>query len=113
MEAVIDNDPHILSRSLTEQFTTLIVDPLESIFGTCVAEDSMALPNLTIIDSLDECMDGTQVQILNTIFTIGKRSKFPFVFLVAMCPEEELSTASVGDGRIHYPRGSHSPPFRN
>ena len=57
------------------------------------------LPNFIVVDGLDECMDGTQVQILEMIFVIGKRSKFPFSFLVASRPELEISPA-IGDGRI-------------
>jgi hypothetical protein len=62
-------------------------------------EAAIDLPYLIIIDGLDECMDGTQVQILDMIFAIGKRSKFPFSFLVASRPELEISSA-MGDGRI-------------
>ena len=94
MEAVIDNDPHLLSCSLITQFMALIVDPLELLFETSV-EEQTDLPKLIIINSLDECMDGTQVQILNMIFAIGKCSKFPFIFLVASRPE----SVAMGDGR--------------
>ena len=59
----------------------------------------MDLPNLIIIDGLDECMDGTQVQILDMIFAIGKRSKFPFIFLVAGRPELDIF-AAMGNGKI-------------
>jgi len=98
MEAAIDNDPHLLSRSLITQFTALIVDPLEHLFETSVGEH-MDLPKLIIIDGLDECMDGTQVQIVDMIFAVGKRSKFPFNFLVASRPELEIS-AAMGYGKI-------------
>jgi hypothetical protein len=98
MEAVINNDPHVLSRSLITQFMALIVDPLERLFETSVREHT-DFPNLIIIDGLDECMDGTQVQILDMIFAIGNRSKFPFIFLVASRPELEIS-AAMGDGKI-------------
>ena len=98
MEAVVDKDPHLLSRSLITQFIALIVDPLEHLFETSAGEH-MDLPKLIIIDSLDECMDGTQVQILDMIFVIGKRSKFPFNFLVVSRPELEIS-AAMGDGKI-------------
>jgi hypothetical protein len=98
MEATIDNDPHLFSRTLITQFTALIVDPLEQLCETSVGEHRN-LPHLIIIDGLDECMDGTQVPILDMIFAIGKRSKFPFSFLVASRPELEISTA-MGDDRI-------------
>ena len=98
MEALVDNDPHLLSRSLITQFMALIVDPLERLFEISVGEQ-MDLPNLIIIDDLDECMDGTQVQILDMIFAIGKRSKFPFIFLVASRRELEIS-AALGDSKI-------------
>jgi len=98
MEAVIDNDPHLLSRSLITQFTALIVEPLERIFETSVA-GHIDRPNVIIIDGLDECMDGTQVQILDMIFAAGKRSQFPFLFLVASRPELDIS-AAIGDGKI-------------
>jgi len=98
METVIENDPHLISRSLITQFMTLIVEPLEHLFEISVGEH-LDRPNLIIIDGLDECMDGTQVHILDMIFTVGRRSKFPFIFLVASRPELEIS-AAMGDGRI-------------
>ena len=98
MEATIDNDPHLFSRTLITQFTALIVNPLERLFETSVGEYT-DFPYLIIIDGLDECMDGTQIRILDMIFAIGKRSKFPFSFLVASRPELEISTA-MGDGRV-------------
>ena len=101
MEAAIDNDPHLLSRSLITQFIGLIIDPLEHLFVfSCSSVGKHTdLPNLIIIiDGLDECMDGTQVQILDMIFAISKRSKFPIIFLVASRPEPEIS-AAMGDGK--------------
>jgi hypothetical protein len=98
MDAAIDNDPHLLSRTFITQFTALIVNPLEHLFETSVGEHT-DLPYLIIIDGLDECMDGTQVQILDMIFAIGKRSKFPLSFLVASRPELEIS-AAMGNGKI-------------
>jgi len=98
MEAVIDNDPHLLSRSLVTQFTALIINPLGRIFETSVA-GHIDRPNVIIIDGLNECMDGTQVQILDMIFAVGKRSQFPFLFLVASRPELDIS-AAIGDGKI-------------
>ena len=58
MEAVIDNDPHLLSRSLITQFTALIVHPLEHLFDSSAGEHTDR-PYLIIVDGLDECMDGT------------------------------------------------------
>jgi hypothetical protein len=98
VETAIDNDPHLLSRSLITQFTVLVVDPLERLFETSVGEHT-DLPNLIIIDGLDECMDGTQVQILDIIFAIGQHSTFPSSFFVASRPELEIYTA-MGDGKI-------------
>jgi len=98
MEAVIENDPLILSQSLITQFTALIVKPLEHLFKNSVGEH-IDQQNVIIIDGLDECMDGTQVQILKMIFVIGKLSKFPFIFLVTSHPELGIS-AAMGDGKI-------------
>ena len=98
MEGVIENDPHLLSRSLTTQFTALIVDPLEQLLETSV-EEHIDRSNVIIIDGLDECMDGTQAHILDMIFAVGKRSKFPFLFLVASRPELDIS-AAMGAGKI-------------
>ena len=100
MEAAIENDPHLLSRSLITQFVALIVEPLDRLFEISGGEHT-GQPNLIIIDGLDECMDGTQVQILDMIFTIGQRhgSKFPFIFLVASRPEIGIST-TMGDGKM-------------
>jgi len=96
MEAVIENDPHLLSRSLITQFMTLIAEPLERLFGASI-EEPINRPNLIIIDGLDECMDATQ--ILDMIFAIGQHSGFPFIFLVASRPQLEIS-AAMGDGKI-------------
>jgi len=98
MEAVIENDPLILSQLIITQFTALIIEPLEHLFENSVGEH-IDRRNLIIINGLDECMDGTQVQILKMIFTIGKLSKFPFIFLVASRPELDIS-AAMGDGKI-------------
>ena len=99
METVIENDPLILSRSLITQFTALIVDPLEHLFENSVG-DHVDRRNLIIIDGLDECIDGTQVQLLDMIFAVGKRStKFPLLFLVASRPELDIS-AAMGNGKI-------------
>jgi hypothetical protein len=64
MEAAINNVPHLLSQLLITQFTALIVDLLECLLKTSVGEHTN-LTNLIIINSLDECMYGTQVQILS------------------------------------------------
>ena len=109
MESVIENDPLILSRSLMTQFTTLIVEPLEHLFEISM-EEQVNRPNLIIIDGLDECMDGTQAQILEMIYAVGKRSKFPFLFLVASRPELDISTA-MGYGKIR--EGSTRLPLDN
>jgi len=98
MEVTIDNDPHILSRSLITQFTMLITNPLERLLGPRVGEQP-ALPNLILIDGLEDCMDGTQVQVLEVIFAISKCSKFPFKFLVASRSEQEIS-AALSNSRI-------------
>jgi len=99
METVLENDPLIFSRSLITQFTALIIEPLERLFKNSVREH-VDRRNLIIIDGLDECMDGTQVQILDMIFAASQRStKFPLLFLVASRPEVDIS-AAMGDGKI-------------
>lgn len=50
METVIENDPRIFS-----QFATLIINPSECIFEISIGEHT-DLPNLIIIDGLDECI---------------------------------------------------------
>jgi len=109
METVIENDPLIFSRSLITQFTALIVEPLERLFEISI-EEHVDQPNLIIIDGLDECMDGTQVQILDVIFAVSKRCQFPFLFLVVSRPELDISTA-MGNGKIR--EGSTHLPLDN
>ena len=60
IEAAVDRDPAIFHRSVEVQLTTLIIDPLTQLSKTGIFQ-SNPVPNLIIIDGLDEC-HGRQVQ---------------------------------------------------
>ena len=60
IEAAVDRDPAIFHRSVEAQLTTLIIDPLTDLSKNDIFQ-STPVPNLIIIDGLDECHE-PQVQ---------------------------------------------------
>ena len=60
IEAAVERDPAIFQRTVEEQLTTHIIEPLTQLFKTGVLQ-STPVPNLIIIDGLDECRE-RQVQ---------------------------------------------------
>lgn len=81
---IIDNDPLILTRSLREQFATLLIIPLSS---SLTPEPGMA-PRLIVIDGLDECHShSSQLEILDALLYVLNVSPIPIRFLVCSRPE--------------------------
>ncbi|PPQ85050.1 hypothetical protein CVT25_010272 [Psilocybe cyanescens] len=90
INAAIDHDPLIFTRSLTVQMSTLVIQPLED----CIRSDTAAPARVIIIDGLDECEDRQgQVEILATISKALQQHGLPFIFLITSRPEHDIRTA--------------------
>ncbi|KAF8811237.1 hypothetical protein BYT27DRAFT_7090211 [Phlegmacium glaucopus] len=92
VEEVIENDPSLLSRSLATQMQSLIVEPLEKVFGHDQQRlvDS-ELPKLIILDGLDECGTAeSQRYILKVISDSVLKFPIPLFFLISCRPEQAI-----------------------
>ena len=92
VEAVIENDPMVLSRSVDAQMQFLIIGPLEKTFPDRQQRaGDTGVPRLIILDGLDECSEPrVQRYILEVISTAIQRFPLPVHFLVASRPEQEI-----------------------
>jgi hypothetical protein len=89
--AMVEYDPLIFTRSLSTQFTSLIVEPLRELIESGYWSNSRS-PRLILIDGLDECLDReVQCSILDIIRKGIHEFHLPFIFLVASHPEHDLS----------------------
>ncbi|KAF4611556.1 hypothetical protein D9613_004498 [Agrocybe pediades] len=99
----IEDDPLIFSRSLSAQFTTLLIRPLSIIFAN--HSGSAQIPRLVIIDGLDECSANIDSQ-RDLLFTLQEviTSTTLIRFLVCSRPESHLNNAfsSLRMANIHY-----------
>jgi hypothetical protein len=77
IEAAVERDPAIFQYSVEAQLTTLIIQPLTKLSETDIFQ-STPVPNLIIIDGLDECR-GRQVQqhILHAVSSALKLPPIP------------------------------------
>ncbi|KAK1223960.1 hypothetical protein PQX77_013148 [Marasmius sp. AFHP31] len=108
IEQKISEDPMILEARMEDQFRELIERPLSllpqkwdqwlerirSIWGQR-EPNQKALPNLVIIDGLDECSDEeTQSRVITTILSAFDHSpRFPLRFLICSRPESWIQEA--------------------
>ncbi|KAF8961761.1 hypothetical protein BDZ97DRAFT_2028593 [Flammula alnicola] len=90
IEEVIESDPAIVSKSMELQLKHLILEPL----GQLRQASPQPLPQVIIIDGLDECIgfgectpDKHQMDILQFILQALEDVKFPFCFIIASRPE--------------------------
>jgi uridine kinase len=82
IEAAVNKDPAIFQRSIEEQLKTLIINPLTHRSKTRFFW-SKPIPNLIIIDGLDECNDHrVQQHILHTISIALQQPDVPLKFLI-------------------------------
>ena len=88
--SVLNDDPHLLSRSLEAQMLDLIINPLRR--ATLFREaKGKAQPYLVIIDGLDECGDAdAQRYILGVLLLAAELRDVPLIFLIASRPEQHL-----------------------
>ncbi|KAF9559649.1 hypothetical protein CPC08DRAFT_637577, partial [Agrocybe pediades] len=88
----IEDDPLIFSRSLSTQFTTLLMRPLAIMFAN--HSGSTRIPRLVIIDGLDECSANIDSQ-QDLLFTLQEVTSSTSLirFLVCSRPESHLNSA--------------------
>ncbi|KAF4611992.1 hypothetical protein D9613_004449 [Agrocybe pediades] len=88
----IEDDPLIFSRSLSTQFTTLLIRPLAIMFAN--HSGTTQIPRLVIIDGLDECSANVDSQ-RDLLFTLQEvtGSTSLIRFLVCSRPESHLNSA--------------------
>ncbi|KAF5371784.1 hypothetical protein D9758_003384 [Tetrapyrgos nigripes] len=97
LRSAIDNsvkdDPAILSASIDIQFRKLVVDPLQNLLQREEwRKQCQTLPQLVIIDGLDECGDSdSQRRVLTTVLNgFAPGSTLPLRFLIASRPEPAI-----------------------
>lgn len=90
---VPEGDPMVFTRSIEEQLSSLIINPLEELCRSG-RPSSPSDPYLVIIDGLDECGDAAmQTSILQVITKAFSACKLPLKFLIASRPEMHLTSA--------------------
>jgi hypothetical protein len=89
VEKVLDEEPFILSTSLTHQFQKLVIEPLLAASSGLTAFLSTTKANIIVIDALDECDDKCRMGefITAIIETAGKR--FPLIRILLTSRVEE------------------------
>ncbi|PPQ70936.1 hypothetical protein CVT24_009964 [Panaeolus cyanescens] len=100
IEQRIIHDPSIFQHSLSRQLDALILAPLQHLRTQCTDLDPTALPNVLIVDGLDECggdiheeagrKEG-QIDVLGFLHRLVQRSDLlPFAILVFSRPERQI-----------------------
>ncbi|KIM34988.1 hypothetical protein M413DRAFT_449946 [Hebeloma cylindrosporum] len=85
----LNDDPHLLSRSLEAQIVGLIIEPIRS--ATMFQEaTTIRQPYLVILDGLDECGDAEAQRYILRVLLIATRMHIPLIFLIASRPEQHL-----------------------
>ncbi|KAK7043061.1 hypothetical protein VNI00_008799 [Paramarasmius palmivorus] len=88
---IIRSNPNIFRTTSETQFRKLILEPLSSL----TPGQRQTLPNLIVIDGLDECIDpSSQARLLGIIdlaITFVAPNPFPFIFLLCSRPEPQIS----------------------
>ena len=91
IEAAVDRDPAIFHRSLEAQLSMLIIEPLTELSRAGISP-STPLPNLIVIDGLDECRNlQVQQHILHTVSNALQQPSVPLKFLICSRAEPHLT----------------------
>ncbi|KAK7015909.1 hypothetical protein VNI00_018995 [Paramarasmius palmivorus] len=89
----IRSDPHIFQSSSENQLRKLLLEP----FSKLTLVQRLDIPNLIVIDGLDECVDLQSQQrllgMVDLVITGSTLSSFPFNFLLCSRRESNLRTA--------------------
>ncbi|KAJ3574601.1 hypothetical protein NP233_g1663 [Leucocoprinus birnbaumii] len=93
-EARIQQNPALLTKSLSRQFEELLVRPLSQ-----VRDSESKLPGrVIIIDGLDECRDtAEQCEIIRIIATSARNSTTPFRWFITSRPEDRIVRTMTSD----------------
>jgi len=93
---VLESDPDAETRSLSEQFEKLLVEPIQS-----TVRVSAPQLKIVVIDALDECEDGDATKKLLEIILAHAQS-LPFKFFIASRPEPRIRNLFLrADSRLH------------
>jgi len=94
ISSIIEKDPLIFQKSFKVQFTTLLIDPINSLSD----EDRLFMPNVIIIDGLDECVDREeQRHILKVLSETVLECSIGLRILIVSRPEVEIQGAFNSD----------------
>ncbi|KAK7049455.1 hypothetical protein VNI00_006063 [Paramarasmius palmivorus] len=88
----IRSDPRIFETAFENQFQKLIVEPCSEVESALWEE----LPNVIIIDGLDECVDHlSQERLVSTVRKVitSHRTLIPWIFLICSRPEPQIRDA--------------------
>jgi NACHT domain len=94
IEAIVEKDPLVFSRSIEVQLELLVIRPLRRIFEATPPKEGFGLRYVIIIDGLDECQDSAvQCSILKAIANTltQQRGRLPLIFLIASRPEQDIT----------------------
>ena len=95
IEAAVDRDPAIFHRSLEAQLTMLVIEPLAHLSRTRISP-STPVPNLIIIDGLDECRDPqVQQHILHAVSSALQQLSLKFLICSRAEPHLTLEFTSL------------------
>ncbi|KAJ8095504.1 hypothetical protein PM082_023274 [Marasmius tenuissimus] len=106
IERRISKNPKILEAIMEDQFRELILGPFPrqgslraSLLATLSLVSSVRVPNIVIIDGLDECGDeATQLRVLNIIRdAVQQAPHFPLRFLICSRPEAWIREAFASE----------------
>ncbi|KIK53220.1 hypothetical protein GYMLUDRAFT_49543 [Collybiopsis luxurians FD-317 M1] len=90
IDLTIRKNRNIIHANLEQQFEELILRPCSQMD----AELWKALPQLIVIDGLDECVDiASQERLLSIIYKATSSSRLPFEFLICSRPEPRIRKA--------------------
>lgn len=89
IEKVLDEEPFILSTSLTHQFQKLVIEPLLAASSGLTAFLSTTKANIIVIDALDECDDKFQMGEFITAIIAMAGKRFPLIRILLTSRVEE------------------------
>ncbi|KAF9035838.1 hypothetical protein BJ165DRAFT_1329979, partial [Panaeolus papilionaceus] len=98
IENQLNHDPSILQQSLSRQLDLLILEPLRKMRSQHPDIDPKTLPNLIIVDGLDECgadmesgREEMQTRVLDLLHRLAlSQDVLPFAVLIHSRPEKHI-----------------------
>ncbi|KAK7043062.1 hypothetical protein VNI00_008800 [Paramarasmius palmivorus] len=94
----IRSHPNIFQTSVENQFRKLLLEP----FSKVTQPQQQKLPNLIVVDGLDECIDPSSqrrlLSIIDEAIMADTPNTFPFIFLLCSRPEPQICHGIDGAG---------------